>query len=42
MSYQKPEIKKVNADVKIAVHADDQSSCKGGHCVKSIYENDHP
>ena len=42
MTYQKPELKKIEADVKVAQHAGDQSSCHGGHCVESIYENDHP
>lgn len=42
MTYQKPELKKIEADVKVARHADDQSSCHGGHCVKAIYEQDRP
>ena len=42
MSYQKPEIKKIEVDVKINSEASEQSTCKGGQCVKAIYENDRP
>lgn len=42
MSYQKPEIKKVEASVTVNTSADDQSSCKGGHCVRAIFEHDKP
>lgn len=42
MSYKKPEVKKVEVELKVNSNADEMSSCKGGHCVKSIYENDHP
>ena len=42
MSYKKPEMKKIAVALKINKKADEQSSCKGGHCVKAIYENDRP
>lgn len=42
MSYQKPELKKMAANVQVNTYADDQSSCHGGHCVKAIYEHDRP
>lgn len=40
MSYKKPDIKKIDVNVTVAKHADDQSSCNGGHCVKATYEKD--
>ena len=40
MSYQKPEIKKTETEVKVFSKASNQSSCYGGHCVKASYEND--
>ncbi len=42
MSYSKPEITKHEVNIKVRNNADEMSSCKGGQCVKSIYENDHP
>ena len=42
MSYTKPEIKTIEVSIMVNSNADEASSCKGGHCVKSIYENDHP
>ena len=42
MSYQKPIVKKIGVQVQVNTHADDQSSCHGGHCVKAIYEKDRP
>ncbi len=40
MSYVKPDIKKVDVNVAVAKHSDNQSSCQGGHCVKATYEKD--
>lgn len=40
MNYQKPDIKKISADVSVPKHADNQSSCHGEHCVKATYEKD--
>lgn len=42
MSYSKPEVKKVEVELRINSNADEMSSCKGGQCVKAIYENDRP
>ncbi len=42
MSYQKPEVSKIEVSIEVTKNADEMSSCKGGHCVKAIYENDHP
>ncbi len=36
MSYSKPEIKKIEADVVVREMSDDQGSCHGGHCVHCI------
>jgi len=36
MSYQKPVVKKVVADVAVRNMASDTGSCHGGHCVKCI------
>ena len=41
MSYQKPEVKKVEVHVKVNTEASEQSSCYGGHCVKARYGNDY-
>lgn len=41
MSYQKPEVKKVEVHVKVNTKASEQSSCYGGHCVKARYGNDY-
>ena len=41
MSYQKPEVRKVEVNVKVNTEASEQSSCYGGHCVKARYGNDH-
>ena len=40
MSYKKPEVKKIEVDVKVNTKADNQSSCAGGRCVKATYQND--
>jgi hypothetical protein len=40
MSYSKPEIKKMEVEVKVNTQASDQSSCNGGHCVKASYSKD--
>ena len=37
MSYEKPEIKKVGADVSVRNMADDKGECHGGHCVRCIH-----
>ena len=37
MSYEKPEIKKVEADVSVRNMADDKGECHGGHCVRCIH-----
>ncbi len=42
MSYSKPEISKYEVNIKVRSNADEMSSCKGGQCVKAIYENDRP
>lgn len=36
MSYSRPEIKKIEADVKVREMADDQGECHGGHCVRCL------
>lgn len=36
MQYEKPEIKKIEADVSVEDMADNQGSCHGGHCVLCI------
>ncbi len=41
MSYQKPEVRKVEVNVKVNTEASEQSSCYGGHCIKARYGNDH-
>lgn len=40
MSYEKPEIKKVEADVSVRNMADDKGECHGGHCVRCIHAFD--
>lgn len=37
MKYQKPEVKKVEADVSVRNMADDKGECHGGHCVRCIH-----
>lgn len=37
MSYEKPEIKKVEADVSVRNMADDKGECHGGYCVRCIH-----
>ena len=41
MSYEKPEVKKVQISVSVNMQASDRSSCDGGHCVRKMYEGDH-
>ena len=41
MNYEKPEVKKIIADVKVNTNASELSSCDGGHCVRAIYDGDH-
>lgn len=36
MSYTKPEMKQVEADVTVREMADDKGECHGGHCVRCI------
>lgn len=36
MSYEKPEVKKVEADVAVHNMAADKGECHGGHCVRCI------
>ena len=36
MSYEKPEIKKVEADVSVRNMADDKGECHGGHCASTL------
>lgn len=37
MQYEKPQIKKVEADVTVKNMADDQGECHGGHCVRCLH-----
>ncbi len=37
MSYEKPQVKKIEADVSVRNMADDQGECHGGHCVRCIH-----
>nr|WP_255376351.1 hypothetical protein [Anaerofilum sp. An201] len=37
MSYEKPQVKKVEADVAVRNMADDKGECHGGHCVRCIH-----
>lgn len=37
MRYEKPVIKKVEANVTVRNMADDQGECHGGHCVRCIH-----
>lgn len=41
MSYQKPEVKKVEVSIRIQSEASEITSCAGGHCVRAMYQNDH-
>ncbi len=41
MTYTKPEVKQVEVKVAVNKVASDRSSCDGGHCVKSMYGQDH-
>ncbi len=41
MTYEKPEIKKIEVKVAVDTAASDRSSCDGGHCVKARYGQDH-
>lgn len=41
MKYEKPELKKVEVNVKVNSMGSDRSSCEGGHCVKARYGQDH-
>lgn len=37
MSYEKPQVKKIEADVSVRNMADDKGECHGGHCVRCIH-----
>lgn len=38
MSYKKPEMKKVEADVSVRnMMAPDKGECHGGHCVRCLH-----
>jgi len=37
MKYEKPQVKKVEADVSVRNMADDKGECHGGHCVRCIH-----
>ena len=37
MSYEKPQVKKVEADFAVRNIADDKVECHGGHCVRFIH-----
>ena len=37
MKYEKPQIKKVEADVSVRNMADDKGECHGGHCERCIH-----
>lgn len=37
MSYQKPEVKEVKADVTVRNMAADKGECHGGHCVRCLH-----
>lgn len=37
MKYEKPQIKKIVADVSVRNMADDKGECHGGHCVRCLH-----
>lgn len=37
----KPVVKKMEVLVKVNTNGSERSSCKGGHCVKARYGQDH-
>lgn len=37
MSYEKPQVKKIEADVTVRNMAADKGECHGGHCVRCIH-----
>lgn len=37
MSYEKPQVMKIEADVSVRNMADDKGECHGGHCVRCIH-----
>lgn len=41
MHYEKPEVKKIIADVKVNTNASELSSCDGVHCVRAMYSGDY-
>lgn len=40
MEYKKPELTRVEVEIKTNTNASDRSSCEGGHCVKATYSQD--
>lgn len=36
MSYEKPQVKRVDVNISVRNMATDTGSCHGGHCVKCI------
>jgi hypothetical protein len=40
MEYKKPELTRVEVQIKTNTNASDRSSCEGGHCVKATYKQD--
>ena len=40
MEYKKPELTRVEVEIKPNTNASDRSSCEGGHCVKATYSQD--
>ena len=37
MKYEKPEMKKIEAEVAVKNMAEGQGECHGGHCVRCIH-----
>lgn len=40
MEYKKPELVKIEVEIKTNTNASNRSSCEGGHCVKATYSCD--
>ena len=41
MKYERPELTKIEVEVKVNTNSSELSSCDGGHCVKAMYSADH-
>lgn len=41
MKYEKPVLKQFEVDVKVNQSSSEHTSCDGGHCVKTMYGQDH-